>query len=96
MIIESSVGTKVLAGQLSIGGTRVQLGTGSLKSKFGFDLKADGGNGNTIYIGGPDVSTTNGYPLAAGASLHMDIEDLYSVYAIAGASAQKLLYNGVG
>lgn len=51
----------------------------------------------TVYIGGPNVTTTNGIPLVAGTNLVLDLggsEDLYGIVA-AGTEAIRVLSLGV-
>lgn len=43
-----------------------------------------------IYVGGPDVSTTNGIEIAAGASLSFDGAGLYGIVAAATADVRVL------
>lgn len=39
-----------------------------------------------VYLGGADVSTSNGYKLAAGAQLSIDMDIIQDLYAISGSS----------
>ena len=51
----------------------------------------------TLYIGGPNVTTSNGFPVAAGAALSIDnvtVNDLYAVAASSGSLAFLYERNG--
>jgi hypothetical protein len=52
----------------------------------------------TAYIGGPDVTTTNGVPLAAGATLTAALGYADNIYAVTASSTTDLrvLECGVG
>tara|TARA_B100000073_G_C23528259_1_gene490926 strand:+ start:273 stop:563 length:291 start_codon:yes stop_codon:yes gene_type:complete len=52
---------------------------------------ADAANGATVFIGNSSsVTTSNGYPLAAGSAITLKISNSNLVYAISGSSNQKL------
>ena len=40
------------------------------------------GEGDTVYIGGADVSAGNGYPISSGDELILDVTDDIQLYAI--------------
>ena len=48
----------------------------------------------TIYLGGPTVSTSNGYPLLAGASISFGFVagDEDGLYALAASGSPKIAY----
>lgn len=46
--------------------------------------------GQVVYIGGANVTTTTGYPLAAGETLSLDIEGDDVVYGIVAATTQAV------
>lgn len=95
MIIENKTGTILLAKKVTATTTAAQVSATSVKSRYGFDFKAPAGNSGTVYLGGCDVNATDSYPLAAGESVHIDIEDLANVYMLASATTQDLKYVGV-
>lgn len=66
--------------------------TGNLgpRSTGGLVVKANAANTQTLYIGGADVSTTVGFPLAAGESISMALDDPSRVYAVAPSGTQNL------
>lgn len=49
--------------------------------------------GATVYVGGPDVDATLGFPVAAGTAISVDVvqEALYAVVA-SGTQAVNVLY----
>lgn len=46
--------------------------------------------GSTVYIGGPDVDTTDGFPVPAGASVSIDLSVKDDVYAVVASSTQDV------
>lgn len=96
MRVESQVaGEQPAHGFATVGTAAAQVVATSLKSRFGWHLKADVGNAGVVYVGGSsDTTTANGYALAAGAELYLQVEDLASVFAVSGSAAQKLRYIG--
>ena len=46
--------------------------------------------GVTIYVGGPDVDTTDGFPVAAGETFSRDMKSRESVYAVVAASTHDV------
>lgn len=95
MILERKVGTRPLLKKVTATTAAAPVSAISLVSRYGFDLKADPGNGGTVYLGDCSVNSTDGYPLAAGETLHLDIEDLSMVFMLASGSTQILKYSGV-
>lgn len=56
-------------------------------------VTADADNTGTIYVGyDSSVTTANGYPLAAGSSLLLNVDNLSDVWFIADAAGQKVRY----
>ncbi len=52
-------------------------------------IKADLGNSNNVYVGGPNVLTTTGFMLDAGeVTPPIHIDDLSKVWVIGGAASQ--------
>ena len=52
--------------------------------------------GVTIYVGGSDVTTSNGLPVAAGASLSLKLPRNHEVYAIVASSTQAVKVLAIG
>ena len=80
----STAGTVPLSGQLNLG---------SLADPIPVQLKNIDG-AITIYLGGPNVSTSTGYPLLAGASISFGFVagDDNAVYALAASGSPKLAW----
>lgn len=54
-------------------------------------IKSPSTNTATIYIGGTDVSSANGYPLAPGdPAIGLDANTTEAVYAVCATGSQKL------
>lgn len=53
--------------------------------------------GATVYLGGSDVDTTNGYPIAGGETMAVDLEPREAAYLVvaAGSQAVNVLAAGV-
>lgn len=45
-----------------------------------------------VYVGGSDVTTSNGYPLSAGEYVTLPVADPSLVYCISGSSSQVLRF----
>lgn len=53
------------------------------------------GTGDTVFLGGSDVTTANGFPLGGGMSYALnDDEDLYGIVA-SGTVAVRVMENGI-
>lgn len=57
-----------------------QLPNGALTT--GVLVSADATNTGTVFVGGSAVSTANGYPLSAGASVSVDVTSLSMVWVV--------------
>lgn len=57
---------------------------------YGVHVSAPSGNTQTIYLGGPAVTTSNGYPLLAGKDVLIPIEDIGNLYAVTPSGPQTL------
>lgn len=60
-----------------------------LRCSRGVVVKALSTNSAPIYIGGSDVSTSNGFPLSAGESIGLELADASKLFAVS-AAAQEL------
>lgn len=58
-------------------------GTGSCKSVA---IYATSGNAGTVYVGDSAVTTSTGFPVAAGGAIAIDTDDVNSVYIIGTAN----------
>jgi hypothetical protein len=75
--------------QISVGTTATLLVAASIfhQTAYLHNLSGGGGGGggggnNPIYLGGPNVTTANGYKLNSGASLTLMVENYDALYAI--------------
>jgi hypothetical protein len=77
-----------LAGHGTIGTAAAQAGL-SFPAVKGLKIKADAANSNAIYVGhDSNVDATNGYPLAAGEEVTVEVDSLDKVFLVGGAAAQ--------
>jgi hypothetical protein len=75
--------------------TRLDSGDGDLVSGSTVLVTVPAG-GATVYVGGADVTTANGFPLAAGASVSVDLNSGDLLYGIVAASTQAVNVLRVG
>jgi hypothetical protein len=68
-------------GQHTVTTSGTTLGAEELNS--GVRIKADGG---AIFVGGSTVTTENGYELADGEEVFIDIDSMKKVYVVAAAT----------
>jgi len=75
-----------------ISNTATQLSSVALSS--GVKLRANSSNTSALYIGGTasGLGSTSGYPLLAGESSFIEINNLNLVYVVGGATGQQLTY----
>lgn len=81
-------------GVATIGTTRAALAGSFTPLNTGITIKAPSGNSGTVYIGDSTVTTSNGYPLAAGDSVQVPASDLANVYAVASGAGQPIRFIG--
>ena len=94
-IERSSASGRLTAGLSSaIGTTRVQL-TDALPLVRGVQLRAVAGNAGIVYVGGPEVTATNGYPLAAGENIVLPVAALSQIHVIASQASQSIAWVGI-
>lgn len=63
--------------------------------RYGLELLADSGNSSSIYIGESSGIGTSGFPLSAGASLFMPIDNTELVWLTSGSGTQNLRFLGI-
>ena len=72
--------------QISVGTTATLLVASSIfhQTAYLHNLAGGGGGGGNhpIFLGGPNVTTANGYKLNSGASLTLMVENYDALYAI--------------
>ena len=73
----------------TVGTTTMQLDNAKIKTVL---LKADDDNGGNIYvcINNSECSSSNGFRLASGQAITLDISNLNMLYVVADTSNQKL------
>jgi len=77
-------------GQTTVGTTAVQITTTVTVAVFGICIKADDGNTGNVFIGEAGVTTSNGFKLAPGEAITIEIDFPEKLYAIADAADQKV------
>lgn len=82
---------------LDIDTTAEQITSTSFACKFGVTVKADITNTGIIYVGNSDVTAgstaaTDGFPLSAGETLTLEVNNPNLLYAIASANNQKIYW----
>lgn len=60
----------------------------------GVTIKALGDNGGDVYLGGESVTSSNGYPLAAGEILFIEIKSLPKIYAVCATGGDSIAFIG--
>jgi len=89
----SSVQATLNHAQVVVGTSEVQVGgASSVALESGITILADSGNSGTIYVGVTGLSTSTGFPLAAGAALELSLSNLNIAYCISDAASQKIHY----
>ena len=66
-------------------GTRVQIATNNAKS---ITVKATVANTGIIYVGNSGVTSSNGFPLASGDTVSIDISNTYVVWVDSSVSGE--------
>lgn len=82
----------------SIGTSAVQIIVASTPAKIGVTVKAANSNTGTVYVGNSagvtagTADATDGFELAGGESVVIDIDNVNKLYAIASAASQKVYW----
>ena len=82
----------------SIGTTAVQLSETSIPANNGVLIKADKDNSGTVYVGNSGITagnsnpTTDGFPLDAGETLFLEIDNANKIYLRADTTAQVVSF----
>ncbi len=84
-------------GYTVVGSTAVQLQVNPRELLTGVIVKADTANAGVVYVGfssqiDANASTKSGFPLAAGDSVPLTIDDISKVWVIASTSSQKVFF----
>lgn len=78
------------ASNLTVGTSPVQVSSSKVRVYGKVRLSAAAGNGGTIYVGNADVSASNGYPLLAGESVNIHVDDVSKIFIVASDPGQIL------
>jgi hypothetical protein len=81
-------------GQGTVGTTSAFLSPVNHKLLSGVIVKALSDNAGTVYVGFGDVTTATGFPLSAGDSVPLNIEELHKVKIIASEASQGFAFLG--
>lgn len=91
--MEQKTRSEFLASAKTIGASAEPLTVTGLKAWSYVLICADGENTGTIYVGhNATVDATNGFPLGAGESVEVPIDDAGKVWVIASDSGQVVKY----
>ena len=60
------------------------------RANGGVSVKALAANTAIVYVGGSNLTTANGYPLAAGDAISLAVDDPSRVWAVAASGAQNV------
>lgn len=63
--------------------------SGNIKSIL---LKADPNNTGRVWLGGPDVTIGNGYPLDGNSTISMQIRNFTDIYLLADSDLEQTVY----
>lgn len=72
---------------LTVGGTAVQLTAPENRLRGRRKLFVHNTGTGVVYVGGSGVSTSNGYPVASGASLEFDVLDFGNIWAVSASTS---------
>ena len=82
-------------GQLTVGETAVQLATSPTRLYRGVTIVADESNSGTVVVGNSNhVTTSTGFPLLAGESVTVNVDDAAKVWLIADDTDQLVKFMG--
>ncbi len=91
---KASYGATPVTGQNTVTTTATPLqtaatgaGKGTGRCSSGLVVTALTTNTVTVYVGPSTVTTANGYPLEAGKSISLDVDDPSKLYAVCASSA---------
>lgn len=87
----------VVSAAVTVAATATQLAAptaptttfGGTRNKIGASVQVPSG-GSTVYVGGPDVTTANGYAVAAGTAVSIDLAPGDVLYGIVASSTQAV------
>lgn len=80
-------------GTIASGAVAAHIAPDSINLRFGAIITAPSANTAAVFIGDEDVTTGTGFPLVAGATLILPVQELRDIYAVSVA-AQTLNWLG--
>lgn len=80
----------ITSGAMTVG-TVATIIDGTSNSNFRL-IVHNNDNTDAVYIGGPDVTTTNGFKLDKGIFIQLEMNPLDSVYAVSGKTGHSITY----
>lgn len=80
----------ISSGRITVG-TVASIIDGTFNSNFRL-IVHNNDNTDAVYLGGPDVTTTNGLVLQKEETLQLDMNPLESVYAVSGKAGHSISY----
>jgi len=84
----TKVAGKIVNKNTNISTTAAAIPTTAATGRISMAIKNNGSA--TIYIGDASVTSSNGYPLAAGAEISLDVGEQVVVYGIAASGTQDI------
>jgi len=84
--------TAIISGQKNVSSAGTAEALGSATDIISVTIKAKSSNTGNIYVGGSDVSSSNGLILEPGDAVSLDINDLSTVYIDADTNGEGVSY----
>jgi hypothetical protein len=82
-------------GQSILTESALQLTTTDVECEVGVTVRAHTTNTGYVYVGNSDVTTANGYQLAAGESVILKVNNVKNVYAVGSVNPQTVSWIAV-
>ena len=86
---------KLSTRQISVGTAATPIGEGLVTGST-FHLYASAGGNATIYVGGSDVTTSNGYILHKGLPIVLQVPERIQLYAVASNAGEIISVLQIG
>jgi hypothetical protein len=81
--------------QITVGTAATPIGEGRVTGST-FHLYASAGGNATIYVGGSDVTTSNGYILHKGLPIVISVPERVQLYAVASNAGETISVLQIG
>jgi len=82
-------------GQSVLTESALQLTTDDVVCQVGVTIRTHTTNNGYVYIGNSDVTTANGYQLAAGQSVTLNVNNVKNIYAVGSVNPQTVSWIAV-